>query len=130
MTVHVPKQTILIVEDQAGPREALVMMLGSLYPVYTAETAAAALNILVDRPIDLVIIDVGLPDCSGIELLRRVRARGQAVKVIVMSGEGSSETAQEVFRLGAVAYLLKPFKFRELLTLVGDALKAKSASLE
>jgi putative two-component system response regulator len=128
MTVNLPKQTILIVEDQAGPREALMMILGSLYLVYTAETAAAALKILVDRPIDLVITDVGLPDCSGIELLRRVRAGGQDVKVIVMSGGGSLETAQEVFRLGAVAYLLKPFNFRELHTLISDALKGKSAN--
>jgi DNA-binding response OmpR family regulator len=72
-------------------------------------------------------MDVGLPDYSGIELLRRVRASGQDVKVIVMSGGGSIESAEDVLRLGAVAYLLKPFNFQEVLTLIADVLKAKDA---
>ena len=122
-------QTILIVEDQEGPRKALMMILSSFYRIYTAETASAGLKIIVDRPIDLVIMDVGLPDYSGVELLRRVRASGQDVKVIEMSGGGSIESAEEVLRLGAVAYLLKPFNFQELLTLVGDALKVKGGEL-
>ena len=49
--------------------------------------------------------------------------------MIVMSGRGSIESAEEVLRLGAVAYLLKPFNFQELLTLVGDALKVKGGEL-
>jgi len=129
MAASLSDQTILIVEDQEGPRKALMMILSSFYRIYTAETASAGLKIIVDRPIDLVIMDVGLPDYSGVELLRRVRASGQDVKVIEMSGGGSIESAEEVLRLGAVAYLLKPFNFQELLTLVGDALKVKGGEL-
>lgn len=79
-------QNILIVEDQEGPRRALMMILGSFYRIHTAETASAALKIIVESPIDLMLMDVGLPDYSGIELLRRVRATGRDVKVIVMTG--------------------------------------------
>lgn len=121
--------TILIVEDQEGPRRALMMILSSFYRIYTAETATAALKIIVECPIDLILMDVGLPDYSGIELLRRVRATGQEVKVIVMTGGASIESAEEVLRLGAVAYLLKPFNFQEVLTLVEDALKVKDTKL-
>ena len=124
MPASLSDRTILIVEDQEGPRKALMMILGSFYRIYTAETASAALKIIVDCPIDLVLMDVGLPDYSGIELLRRVRASGQDVKVIVMSGGGSIESAEDVLRLGAVAYLLKPFNFQEVLTLIADVLKA------
>jgi putative two-component system response regulator len=129
MTATLSDQTILIVEDQEGPRRALMMILSSFYQTHTAETASAGLKIIVDCPIDLVILDVGLPDYSGIELLRRVRASGRDVKVIVMSGGASIESAEEVLRLGAVAYLLKPFNFQELLTLVENALKVKDAKL-
>jgi DNA-binding NtrC family response regulator len=104
-----------------------MMILSSFYRVYAAETASSALKIIVDCPIDLVIMDVGLPDFSGIELLRQVRASGQDVKVIVMSGGGTIESAEDVLRLGAVAYLLKPFNFQEVLTLIADVLKAKDA---
>jgi len=122
-------QTILIVEDQEGPRRALMMILSSFYRIHTAETASAALEIIVESPIDLMLMDVGLPDYSGIELLRRVRASGRDVKVIVMTGGASIESAEEVLRLGAVAYLLKPFNFQEVLTLVENALKVKDPKL-
>ena len=129
MAATLSDQTILIVEDQEGPRRALMMILSSFYRVYTAETASAALKIIIDSPIDLILMDVGLPDYSGIELLRRVRASGRDVKVIVMTGGASIESAEEVLRLGAVAYLLKPFNFQEVLTLVENALKVKDPKL-
>jgi DNA-binding NtrC family response regulator len=129
MAATLSDQTVLIVEDQEGPRRALTMILSSFYRILTAETAAAGLKAVLDHPIDLVIMDVGLPDYSGIELLRQVRASGRNVKAIVMSGGASIESAEEVLRLGAVAYLLKPFNFQELLTLVENALKVTDANL-
>ena len=129
MSATLSGQTVLIVEDQEGPRRALTMILSSFYRIHTAETAAAGLKAVLDHPIDLVIMDVGLPDYSGIELLRQVRASGRDVKAIVMSGGASIESAEEVLRLGAVAYLLKPFNFQELLTLVENALKVTDVKL-
>lgn len=127
MAASPSEQTILIVEDQEGPRQALLMILSPFYRIYTAETACAALEMIVEQPLNLVIMDVGLPDYSGIELLRRVRASGRDIKVIVMSGGGSIESADDVLSLGAVAYLLKPFNFQEVLTLVENTLKGKGA---
>lgn len=128
MATGLSEPSILIVEDQEGPRKALRMILGSFCRIYTAEAASIALEIIAGRPVDLVIIDVGLPDYSGIELLRRVRARGCDVKVIVMTGgDGSAESAEEAMRLGAVAYLLKPFNFLEVIALVKDVIKIDGA---
>ena len=127
MATSTSEQNILIVEDQEGPRQALVMILSPFYRGSTAETASAGLKCLAARATDLVIMDVGLPDYSGLELLRRVRTSGHTVKVIMMSGGGSVESAEEAMRLGAVAYLLKPFNLMEVLALVKDVLKACAA---
>jgi DNA-binding NtrC family response regulator len=127
MGISLSDKQILIVEDQEGVRKALRVILGPLYCVDSAKTACEALKIIIECPIDLVIMDVGLPDYDGIELLRRVRMNGSDVKVIMMSGGGNIESAKEALQLGAMAYLLKPFNFSELLTLVEDGLTAEHA---
>lgn len=120
--------SILIVEDQDGPREALVALLRPEYKVFTAASATAAIDILRERRVDLIIEDVGLPDKSGIELLRDVRASYDAnAKVIVVSGAGTVQSAQDAMSLGAIAYLLKPFNIEELLGLVHDTLEPHAA---
>ena len=123
MVMGVSQPNILIVEDQEGPRKTLCMILRSFCRIYTAETASSALKMLGECFMDLVIMDVGLPDYSGLELLRRMRMQGCNVKVIVMSGGGSVESAEEAMRLDALAYLLKPFNFLEILALVENGMK-------
>jgi DNA-binding NtrC family response regulator len=117
---------ILIVEDQQGPREALAAILRPYYRICTAETAAAALRIVQEQHVDLVIEDVGLPDRNGIDLLRDLLAL-RDMKVIVMSGAGTVQSANDALNLGAVAYLLKPFNVKELLDLVHQALQRRAA---
>lgn len=127
MTPAAPEPlTILIVEDQDGPREVLAALLRPHYQIYTAETANAALRIIQIRHIDLIIEDVGLPDRNGIDLLRDVKSL-QDTKVIVVSGDGTLQSAQDAMTLGAVAYLLKPFNIEELLVLVRDTLEQRAA---
>lgn len=117
---------ILIVEDQEGPREALAAIFRPYYRISTAETATAALRIAQEQHIDLVIEDVGLPDRNGIDLLRDLLSL-RDMKVIVMSGAGTVQSANEALNLGAVAYLLKPFNVKELLELVHQALQRRAA---
>lgn len=112
---------ILIVEDQDGPREALAAILRPYYRICTA-----ALRIVQEQPIDLVIEDVGLPDRNGIDLLRDLLSL-RDMKVIVMTGAGTVQSANDALNLGAVAYLLKPFNVKELLELVHHALQRRAA---
>jgi DNA-binding NtrC family response regulator len=84
-------KSILIVDDQEGIHQLLIAILSHFYCVESASTASAALEIIIDRPIDLVIMDVCLPDYDGVELLRRVRARGRDVKVIMITGVAGME---------------------------------------
>lgn len=129
MAFPLPKASqVLIVEDEVGPRELLVTLLSQDYQVYTANTAAAALRILEQRPVDLIIEDVGLPDRNGIDLLRDLKSHyDNNAKVIMISGAGTVQSAQDAMSLGAVAYLLKPFNIEELLTLVHDTLEQRTA---
>ena len=97
------------------------------YEIFTAASATAAIDILRHRRVDLIIQDLGLPDKSGIELLRDVRASYDAqAKVIVVSGAGTVQSAQDAMTLGAIAYLLKPFNADELLELVHDSLSPRA----
>lgn len=127
MAISLADQRILVFDDEEGARKALKLILAPFYRVDTAETACDALKIIIEQPIDLVIMDLRLPDYDGIELLRCMRANGRGVNVILISGHGSLESAQEALLLGAMAYLLKPFNISEFLTLVEDGLKTKNA---
>ena len=125
--ISLADQRILVVDDEEGARKALTLILAPFYCVDTAEAACDALKIIIEPPIELVIMDLRLPDYDGIELLRRMRANGRGVNVIMISGRGSQESAQEALLLGAMAYPLKPFNISEFLTLVEDGLKTKNA---
>jgi len=118
--------TILIVEDQDGPRAVLEVLLSPHYRVHTAKTVHAALDIIHHHPLDLIVTDVGLPDRTGIELLRDLQPL-TTTKVIVISGSGTVQSAQDAIALGATAYLLKPFNADELLALIHKTLSPQAA---
>ena len=79
-----------------------------------ALTGGAALQVLADQPVDLVLLDVGLPDMSGLEVLRTLRTRGTPADVIVVTSVRDLEVVRSAVSSGAVQYLLKPFTFAGL----------------
>ena len=119
------KPTILIVDDEAGPRDALKVILRPLFHIRSAENAKTALAILSQEPIDLVTLDQRLPDCQGIELLQDIRQKYPEIQVIIITGYGSLKSAMEGIRHGAAGYLLKPFNVTELTTLINQTLEKK-----
>jgi putative nucleotidyltransferase with HDIG domain len=123
------KRTILIVEDEVGPRNALQIILRPFYNLHTADNGQAALRILKEHTIDLITLDVKLPDQSGLEVLQQVKARYHEVEAVVITGYGSLRSAMDATRLGAAAYLLKPFNVTELLAIIDQTL-AKKQRLE
>jgi len=117
---------ILIVDDERSIRmttKAFLEMEG--HTVETAEDAVSAMVIFNQRPPDVVLTDIILPEVSGVYLLRRIRERSADVQVIMMTGEPTLETASESLRLGAVDYLQKPVNKEELLKSVRYALEVK-----
>jgi putative nucleotidyltransferase with HDIG domain len=119
------KPTLLVIDDEAGPRDALKVILRPFFNIQTAESASAAIDVLNSRPIDLITLDQKLPDRQGIDLLQDIKHHHASVEVIIITGYGSLKSAMEGIRHGAAGYLLKPFNVTELLSLVTQTLEKK-----
>ena len=117
--------SILVVEDEEGPREALKMVLSPYFNLYTVDSAEVALEVLKRQPIDLVTLDLKLPGQQGFELLEQIRHEGQEVEVIIITGYGTLQSAMDAIRHGVAAYILKPFNVAELLGVVNRTLERR-----
>src|SRR5262245_60734065 len=76
--------------------------------VITAETARAGLEALTEHHPDVALLDIQLPDLSGLELFKQIRQRDSTIPVIFITASGSSETVIQAMKLGAFDYLAKP----------------------
>jgi signal transduction histidine kinase len=110
---------ILIIDDEMGPRESLRMLLKPSYQVHTAENVESGLQLLQEKQPDAVISDIRMPGTSGIEGLRKIREIDPHVAVIMLTGFGALETAQEALRLGANDYISKPFDAVQMREVIG-----------
>ena len=111
------KPTVLIVDDEAAPRAALTQILSQDFHILTAENARTALAVLDDHGVDLVTLDLKLPDCSGSDLLNDIKRTHTEIEVIMVTAYGSLQSAMDCIRHGAAGFLLKPFNASELLTI-------------
>lgn len=115
---------ILIVEDERNVAETLTERLSAAgYEVQHAGSAAAARRAIEGPALQLLLLDVGLPDGNGFELAGELRARQPAAAVIFLTARGNPEDRVRGLELGADDYLTKPFHFRELLLRIQNCLK-------
>ncbi|HZP75670.1 MAG TPA: response regulator transcription factor [Pseudolabrys sp.] len=114
---------ILVVDDEPPIRKLLRMGLSTQgYEVIEAPNGKTALESLEDKP-DLVILDLGLPDIGGIELLRKIRERYDGLPVVVLSSRDDESGKVQALDLGADDYVTKPFGMEELLARMRAALR-------
>lgn len=114
---------ILVVDDEPPIRKLLRTGLGlEDYAVIEVATGEAALTALGDKP-DLVILDLGLPDMQGLDVLRIMRERGNAIPVVILSSREDEAGKVKALDLGADDYVTKPFGMNELLARVRTALR-------
>ena len=114
---------VLVVDDEPPIRKLLRMGLGTQgYQTIDATNGKAALELMADKP-DLVILDLGLPDMQGLELLRQIRERREDVPIVVLSSRGDEVAKVEALDLGADDYVTKPFGMEELLARIRTALR-------
>ena len=114
---------VLVVDDEPPIRKLLRMGLGTQgYHTIDAPNAKTALELMADKP-DLVILDLGLPDMHGLELLRPIRERKENVPIVVLSSRGDEVAKVEALDLGADDYVTKPFGMGELLARIRAALR-------
>jgi DNA-binding NtrC family response regulator len=121
----------LLVDDEPEVRSLLAAVLARRSAVVAeAESGADALALLERRAFDVVLLDVVLPDRSGLDILRWAREHDIDTEFIVMTGHADIETAVEAMRLGAYDFIAKPWKNAELLEIVGKAAEKKALRRE
>ena len=114
---------VLVVDDEPPIRKLLRMGLSTQgYDILEAPNGKTSLELLAQNP-DLVILDLGLPDMQGLDLLRMMRARNEAVPIVVLSSRGDEVGKVQALDLGADDYITKPFGMDELLARMRAALR-------
>jgi len=114
---------VLVIDDEPSIRKLLRMGLSTQgYDILEASNGKLALERLAEGPA-LIILDLGLPDIGGHELLRMIRARNESVPIVVLSSRGDEAGKVEALDLGADDYLTKPFGMDELLARMRAALR-------
>lgn len=119
------KRTILVVDDEIGPRESLKLILKPFYHVELAEDGMRALEILEGKKIDLVTLDLKMPNLAGEELLKIIKRKNPEIDVIIISGNATLESAVDGIRYRATDFISKPFTMTHLLNTIHTVLDKK-----
>ncbi len=117
---------ILIVDDEPGMCRSLKILLGhSGYEAETRHSGREALECLVENDFDIVLLDMRLPDMSGVQIMDHIQSQLPQTFVIVITGHASLDSSVESLKKGAFDYLKKPFEHQELMITVENALRQK-----
>ena len=122
----VSKGSVLIVDDESGPRESLRMILKSIYEVHTAKNGEEALNFISQKKVDLVTLDLNMPGLSGIEVLREIKKLRPDIEVIVITAYGTPSNTLEAIHYGARNFMSKPFDVADIIATVSKAFERRS----
>jgi len=122
--------SILIVDDEAGPRESLRMILKPVYKIYTAANGKEALALIQKENIDLVTLDLNMPGLSGIDVLKEIKKIRSDVEVIIITGYGTLKNAQEVIRYGAGDFISKPFNVADIISIISKSFERRNYNLK
>ena len=120
-------EKILIIDDEKLIRKSLQVALEEEgYKCFVAETGAEGLAIARKKTPDLVLLDIRLPDINGIDVLKMLKEIDSELIVIMMTGYGTIENAVLAIKLGAFDYITKPFKTKNITTLIKLALETQT----
>ena len=118
-----PPLKVLVIDDEPPIRKLLRMGLATQgYQVIDAPNAKIALEQMAQKP-DFVILDLGLPDMQGLDLLRALREQNEAVPIVVLSSRADESAKVQALDFGADDYVTKPFGINELLARIRAAVR-------
>jgi len=127
----VRKARLLVVDDEADFTKLIQTILAQKgYVVDTATSATQAIALQRKNAYDLALVDLRMPEMTGLELLQYLKARDKAIFVILMTAYGSFSVGIEALRNGAADYVAKPFKNKVLIEKVAEALSRRHQYLE
>ncbi len=121
------RPTVLIVDDEVGVRESLRAILMADYTVLTADSGAAAVELVRAHDVDVVTLDLRMPGMGGIGVLEQAKAINPDIEAIIITGYGSLDTAVQGLRFRAFDYISKPFDVEHVRRLVEAAVARRAA---
>lgn len=116
-------QTILAIDDELSIRESYRMILSDTYRVYLAQDGATGLQILSEKHVDLILLDLTMPGMTGMDFLEQLDNRGEMVPVLIVTGSNTVDIAVKAMKKGAREFVIKPFDVDDLMTLVERTLE-------
>jgi signal transduction histidine kinase len=125
-----PRRTLLIVDDEDGPRQSLRIVFKDDYHVLLGDNGAKAIELARQHAIDAAVLDIRMAGMSGVDLLAKLKEIHPGIEVIMLTAYETIETARQALRLGACDYLTKPFDLSTMRAAVANAMERRSVSEE
>jgi len=124
------KGTLLVVDDEEGPRQSLSVIFKDEYEVWMAPDGATAIELVQHHRIDVAVLDIRMAGMSGIELLERLKNVDRGIEVVMMTAFETTETMRQALRLRACDYINKPFDISTMRAAVANAMLRRSLESE
>ncbi len=126
LSVHPHKGTLLIVDDEEGPRQSLRVIFKDDYSILTASDGPSAIELARRNRIDVALLDVRMAGMSGIEVLERLKYVDPGIEVVMITAFETAETMRQALRLRASDYINKPFDISTIRAAVTEAMRRRS----
>src|SRR6266566_3529552 len=120
------KPTLLIVDDEEGPRQSLQVVFKDDYQLLLAGDGPTAIQLAQQNKIDVAVLDIRMAGMSGIELLERLRFVDHGIEVVMMTAFETTETMRQALRLRACDYINKPFDLSTMRSAVAHAMQRRT----
>ena len=120
------RNTILVVDDERGVRQSFNMVLKDEFNVLLAKSGEDAVDIFSKNPVDLILLDILLPDINGIDLLAKLKEMDPRIEIIMVTAVNAVQTAVKAIKIGAYEYIIKPFNVDEVISVIHRALEKHS----
>jgi len=117
------KERILIVDDERGVRESFNMVFKNEYNVFLAENGSEAIDIASKYSIDVILLDIMLPDSNGLDLIEKFKEIDENSEIVMITAVNEVKSAVKAVKLGAYEYVIKPFIVDEVLAIINRTLE-------
>jgi len=122
--------SLLIVDDEEGPRMSLRFVFKDEYEIHTAADGAAAIEIVQQHKVDVAILDIRMPGMSGVEVLERIKYIDPTIEAVMLTAFETTDTIRQALKLRACDYLNKPFELATLRAAVSNAMQRRTLDTE
>ncbi len=124
-----PRRTLLIVDDEEGPRQSLRVIFRDEYRLLLGSSGEAAMELVNAEPVDAAVLDIRMEGMNGVELLGRIKQVDPGIEVVMLTAFETIDTIRQALRHGACDYLNKPFDIHQIRAAVANAMERRSINV-